>query len=62
MTSKKFVPLEIEQLIERINQSEQDFKDGNFKTSEQLLKRFSKFELNWFLLFLCNQIAFLIKI
>ena len=47
MTSKKFVPLEIEQLIERINQSEQDFKDGNFKTSEQLLKRFSKFELNW---------------
>lgn len=36
--------LNIEILKKRIHQSEQDFKDGNFKTSEQLLKRFSKFE------------------
>tara|TARA_R110002050_G_scaffold221974_1_gene357859 strand:- start:787 stop:1008 length:222 start_codon:yes stop_codon:yes gene_type:complete len=33
-------PFSKEELIHRVKQSETDFKEGNFKTSEELLERF----------------------
>ena len=33
-------PFNKEELIHRVKQSETDFKEGNYKTSEELLERF----------------------
>lgn len=41
MEENKFLPMSIETLQYRIQQSEADFKAGNYKSSEQLLDKFS---------------------